>query len=597
MLNKKASWYFCFLKNHLLQKQNVLKVFLAAVLYLALFGGAQTASASTITIGGDHFLTIDGKKQFVVSGQELCSHGMDTAEYSWFPSCSVAVSMMSNFTYASTEFREYWEQDFQDHNIATLPIFENSNVFFDLFNGDTGGMVISDDDLDRSVNTLQASTNFFGYDNRPTEIKSDAEFLTHKQAYNRIKAHDPNHPVVMHNMDIKSNTGSISVFELGDIWDKILYTYEVNCGSTTSFQFVWDAPCGAKSVYDNGYYLDDFLYYKNKELMQELSRGGYTSVDSAPKPIMFMTSSVSEFLYEGANAQWPVVPAREVRLEGYWTVIVGGTGIHYWSMRGGISGSGIIMYGVIANAAVAKYYNDFAGEITSDAMSVAITAPTVAYSWRPVEGEWNNAVTFSNNAFVYKGTYMFGYPLIYRLKYDSNSGRYYLFVINQDNSPKTNTQITIAGLSGTMTARTLGVVGTGSSAPGRTLAVTNGKFADTFDGHAAHVYEICVAGDPCTVPIPPPPDTTTPGQSTPTPVPPTPTPAYVTPTLYCLGLGINSCMTLAIQTPIPSTTQSISGPTPTQTPSKNPPAIDKVFLLVPFAFGIIIYYLLTRRKT
>ncbi len=65
------------MKTSMPQIQNKFKLFLLAIFCLAVFGGAQAALASTITIGGDHFLTIDGKKQFVVNGMELCSEGIE----------------------------------------------------------------------------------------------------------------------------------------------------------------------------------------------------------------------------------------------------------------------------------------------------------------------------------------------------------------------------------------------------------------------------------------------------------------------------------------------------------------------------------------
>jgi hypothetical protein len=93
--------------------------------------------------------------------------------------------------------------------------------------------------------------------------------------------------------------------------------------------------------------------------------------------------------------------------------------------------------------------------------------------------------------------------LIYRLKYDSANNKYYLIVVNKANARISNVQITVSGLSGTMTAKTMGITGTGSSAPNRVLTVTNGQFTDTFDAYAVHIYRICL-GASCTTSNPTP---------------------------------------------------------------------------------------------
>jgi len=79
----------------------------------------------------------------------------------------------------------------------------------------------------------------------------------------------------------------------------------------------------------------------------------------------------------------------------------------------------------------------------------------------------------------------------------------------------------------------------------------------------------------------------------------TPTPLYVTPTLYCLGLSINKCLSQQILTRGPTqiqTTPNITGTTPPQTQNNNFPIIGGAFLLIPLILGATIYYLQIRRK-
>jgi len=75
----------------------------------------------------------------------------------------------------------------------------------------------------------------------------------------------------------------------------------------------------------------------------------------------------------------------------------------------------------------------------------------------------------------------------YILKQNGNT--WYLFVVNKDINPIANVNISIQGLTGSMTARTIGLSEAGSI-PGRTLPVTDGQFTDSFDGLAVHIYEI-----------------------------------------------------------------------------------------------------------
>ncbi|MBU3978101.1 BNR repeat-containing protein, partial [Patescibacteria group bacterium] len=85
--------------------------------------------------------------------------------------------------------------------------------------------------------------------------------------------------------------------------------------------------------------------------------------------------------------------------------------------------------------------------------------------------------------------------------------------------------------------------------------------------------------------------------TTPTPTP-TPTPFYVTPTLYCLGLDINSCITLTTKPSQIPTTPGIPKPTPTTpTPIINTPIIGGASLLILLISGIMIYYKKTRHES
>ena len=127
-------------------------------------------------------------------------------------------------------------------------------------------------------------------------------------------------------------------------------------------------------------------------------------------------------------------------------------------------------------------YINQATEIKS--LNDILVLPSLDYSWQYRKG---TKVSFSKQLTASGSSYINGFTNFnYMLKQDG--GTYYLIVLNKD-SRSVTTDITIQGLSGTMTATTLGNVNAGSTA-GRTLTVNNGRFIDSFDGFAVHIYQL-----------------------------------------------------------------------------------------------------------
>ncbi|MBU4009634.1 MAG: hypothetical protein KJ882_02610, partial [Proteobacteria bacterium] len=324
--------------------------------------------------------------------------------------------------------------------------------------------------------------------------------------YNKIRTLDTNHPVMIGTWTYKPTGSTYSAGDVADLTMDVLFSHFTNCGYNDRIR---DASTGCVEL---GYMLDDFLFAKERELrLNHLSPMGVTSIEALPDPMWTIFGGVG-INYTNAPGIWRVSSKEKLRASYYWAVTVGYTGIAPWGYK--IYGNGTSTQGgLIEDPAVASYYNDLAGEFNSPAMQKVLTLPTINYSWNYYI-PWDNKVNFSTNPtrFAWWASSGTGYALTYRLKYDSTSNRYYLIVANKLNASINDVTITIQGLTGTMTAKTMGIVGTGSSAPNRVLTITDGKFTDTFDAYAGHVYQICATGDPCTVPTPPPPapDTTLP---------------------------------------------------------------------------------------
>ncbi len=397
------------------------------------------------------------------------------------------------------------------------------------------------------------SPNFFGYMQVDEPIATGQDIPALEQAYRNIKADDPNHVVIA--------TDWTRLNEMRNMADIIMddgYIYS-----------------DAQWLKDIGYTRQTALYFKESMLRNSAEAlDGVNDFDGISKPVYSVIAALS--VPDSVGVQPLTKP--ELRTSIFLAVTMNMKGLAYFAYN---ENSLEDHYGLVRDQTMVQQYIDQAAEIK--ALNDILVLPTKDYRWQHRPG---TQVSFSKVLTINDSIYVDGYTNFnYMLKQDGSV--HYLIVLNKDSRSISDVGITVAGLNGPMTAKK--IIGSSTTA-NQDAPVNNGVFTDSFDGLAVHVYQIYSGSNPPAFPTP---DTTTPGQSTPTPTPastPSPTPPYVTPTLYCLGLGINSCMTLAIQTPIPSTTQNISGPTPTQTPIKNTPIIGGASLLILLISGIIIYY-------
>jgi hypothetical protein len=173
-----------------------------------------------------------------------------------------------------------------------------------------------------------------------------------------------------------------------------------------------------------------------------------------------------------------VVPITASELRGivYQTITQNMKGIAYFSYTL-TAPEGSAHKGLFTNPALAQVYRNQAAEINS--LNDILVLPTIDYCWQYRQG---TKVSFSNQLSGWSGHRNFNYML------KQDGATTYLIVLNKDTRSVT-TDITIQGLSGTMTAVTLGNSNAGAT-PGRSLPVMNGKFTDTFGSLAANVYKI-----------------------------------------------------------------------------------------------------------
>ncbi len=317
---------------------------------------------------------------------------------------------------------------------------------------------------------LKYSNNpyFFGYmqPDEPIATGRDMELL--KSNYLSIKSSDTNHLVMA--VDWKHIKG---LQNIADIVINDMYPF-------ARLQWMKDA----------GWTRPNAMYFYEDRLYKDSYQG---NLDSFTKPVWNTMIAI------GADnkAGYLAITKTELRSNIYTSITMDVKGISYF-IYGGLSEMGDSTNTIFSNnPSLVQDYIDIATEIKS--FNDILVLSTKDYSWQYRKG---NQVQFSNNPPRWNGFQQLNYML------KQNGNILYLIVVNKD-SLMVSTDITISGLSGYSTAKTLGTISAGS-VPNRILPISNGKFTDSFDGYAVHIYQI------------------TPGNIVPTPTPtstilPTPT--------------------------------------------------------------------------
>jgi len=271
--------------------------------------------------------------------------------------------------------------------------------------------------------------------------------------YNDFKARDANHPVLMNH------------------W--------------TNLQF-WE-PCGDIISWDSYPFMDDLGwnrgYWTRLEALYAYEHYawhgalGKKEIPAFSKPIWTVLTGFGQ-----QTSHWLPATPKEIRCNTYLSITMGVTGIGYFTYKGWPMGIDGRTAGLFVNQSLFQYYTQLARELKS--LNDILVIPTIDYSWEYHKG---TKVSFSKtltSTILWITRTNFNYML------KQSGSTTYLIVVNKDSRSISDVGITISGIIGAMTAKTLGLESSGSGRAGRELSVNNGVFTDTFDGYAVHIYQI-----------------------------------------------------------------------------------------------------------
>lgn len=421
---------------------------------LVLFALPAIVYGSSITINSDKTINVNGNKTFPVYMYSYCNKTFENN--CGVPACDPSKNGV--FLFSGGGGDSY--TNVQGQKAA----YESAGELYTLKGSDINN-------ISNNAPTLITSPSFFGYysiDEPDLNGKTTADTMN---IFNNVKAKDPNHPVILNiccsgNMKTWAPSADIMSWDNYTIRDRSSYL-----GDPARY---WPR---ADSIYVYEQWSDQNVL------------NGFHDVNQVGKPVwaVIQANGVKE------GDRLPPTP-QEARANTYTAITMDVKGIGYWSYLGwGGSNTPTAQFpnctsGLYNNSSLYNYYKQLGNELTS--LNNILIFPTKDYQWHYHPGTQVNFSNVITKTVLQKSRTNFNYTL------KEQGSTKYLIVVNKDASSIT-TDITVSGLTGTMTAKTLGLETSGSSRAGRTLTVTNGKFTDSFDGYAAHVYEVS-----STVPLP-----------------------------------------------------------------------------------------------
>jgi len=392
-----------------------------------------------ITINPDKTISINGKKTFPVSLYSMCHATIDLMSTITTCDPSKCTDFLANIPISSIKWPqqraeiEYWR-----------PLFEQSNIFW-VAGGNVQSTILTQSDID--------SPYFFGYIQiDEPDLYTDVKDLVSK-IYTDIKKRDPNHPVIL---NIYSDPGTWLPYTDILTYDR----YSIRASKIR----------------------EDCIYDWERQSAGRVFAN--LKINEIDKPIYAVIQANGLITFDEDPILVPTI--QEARALTYTAICLDVKGITYWPYKNG----GSQQQGLFANPTLYDYYKQLARELKL--LNDILVMPTRTYYHYNNENTSLVIITPNPTKSIY------GYNMnrfSYILKQNGNT--WYLFVVNKDINPIANVNISIQGLTGSMTARTIGLSEAGSI-PGRTLPVTDGQFTDSFDGLAVHIYQI---GEECPTPL------------------------------------------------------------------------------------------------
>lgn len=443
----------------------LMKIKLLIILLLLIVHGA---SASDVTINSNKNLVLDGVETFPISMSVICSYYWDTGH--GLDTCAESFDKLNNFTIAF-QLLNVLSAD-QNWAKQTVNDSKNHSMYWSAVDNVRGS----------TFSSLFLNDPYFqGWWLLPEEPSTPAQLDAVKAEYDAIKAYDPNHPVSLTTFAYTISGASIpNVSEAADIIVYDAYKYKSNCGSSVAFYY-------SGNCVELYYYLDEFIYAWEREVDQKFGK----NLSKIPDPVYIHMTAYGDEWTEGSTI-WKLKSKEQIRAVSYFAIVMGAKGISYWGNKIWPNHPTAV-HGITINDTRAAYYNNFAGEIISDSIQNVLLLPILNSSWNGAD-TWDNKVVFGTNPTRKIYTTRENVDrnaLAYAYKENGTTNKKYLIVVNKYKNPIT-TSVSISGLSGSYTVTTMGLESdpNSSSRAGRILAAINGNFTDTFDGYAAHVYEI-----------------------------------------------------------------------------------------------------------
>ena len=447
--------------------------FLFIAFVLMVFVAADVASASTIKINPDKTLSINGKKTFPL--------------FVWSPTSTTAGSKNDGFSEISqrydfgvnswgyvwggvTTWRQYQAQ-YEANNLFYVvpsvvckgPFPQSSNPIPTCYptgnNPTTHPFTTADRD----------AKNFFGYAqmDEPSDSRPLGDYNYLLSVYKSLKAFDPNHPVIsVHYTGDKTQAYLLKSQDYADIITEDHYEIRNNLPDSRNL----------------------YLYYADRYAAVRVFGSG--SVDDYRIPFYTIVQAAGKDVVDSAGSVILANTPDEIRLQTFLAITEGYQGVGYWTYNGYCPAcTPVPNMGTWTNPTLWAGMKDLHDEIK--AIENILVLKDVARSWHLHYNDAAVTITHPDMAKTISGGYGTFRKINYVLKKDAATNTHYLIVLNKDPASLSGVNIKINGLSGTLTATTLGSKVTGSGRKGRSITVTNGQFTDSFDGRAVHIYQIC----------------------------------------------------------------------------------------------------------